>query len=167
MNHLKAFILPLFFVMVSGCSSSDQPSQDHNAEANAEIESQRNNLAAFATEFYHFYQPFNKTEKQDLASFIQKHGDTYLTPDLKALLLKDIACRQKGEICKLDFDPFYAVQDDVQFTGVKMMDHDQVRVQFSDEVDVVMVFDCRQNCRIENIIYDQGEDLRSLLEATE
>ena len=39
----------------------------------------------------------------------------YFDPDLAKLLVKDAQCASSGQVCKLDFDPIFASQDNMVF----------------------------------------------------
>lgn len=156
------FLITLLLAL-SGCSSSDQQDKNTDAVASAveegDVAAQNKNLEVMSTRFYQLYQPFKSSEPDDLSDFIAEYGAEFLTPNLEKKLVKALACSEQKTACKLEVDPFYASKNHLVLEGIKRTANNQVRVQFADKVNVVLNFDCKESCRIENVIYGKNDDL--------
>lgn len=158
--------LLVFVLLLMGCSSPEQ--QGKNTVATTEgggedLPVQNKNLEVMSSRFYQLYQPFKAVEPDQLSDFIAEYGTEFLSPTLQQKLLKNIACEAKSADCQLAMDPFYAAQSHLVLESIKRINPSQVKVQFADKVSLILSYDCKNSCVIENVIYAKNDDLLSRL----
>lgn len=163
----RILLLIMLLLALSGCSSSDQQDKKTEAAASAvdegDVTAHNKNLEVISARFYQLYQPFKSSEPDDLSDFIAEYGTEFLTPTLEKKLTKALACEKQKTACKLELDPFYASKNHLVLEAIKRTSNNQVRVQFADKVNVILSFECKDSCRIDNVIYGKNDDLLSRL----